>query len=76
MTYVGISPAIMCFGSGTKLGFEPSQKTVGATVAKPKLVPPNANVEGSAMKGSKDEDLMERAYVVNASEDKDKEWNG
>jgi hypothetical protein len=49
-----------CFGSGPELGFEPSQKaTVGTTVVTPKLVPPNANAEGSAIKGSEDKDSKE-----------------
>jgi hypothetical protein len=66
-----------CFGSGPELGFEPSQKpAVGTTVVTPKLVPPNANAEGSALKGSEDEDSKKRAYMVNASEDEDKELNG
>jgi hypothetical protein len=66
-----------CFGSGSELGFEPSQKaTVGITDVTPKLVPPNANAEGSAIKGSEDKDSKERAYMVNASEDEDKELNG
>jgi hypothetical protein len=67
----------MCFGSGPELGFAPSQKpAVGTTVVTPKLVPPNANVKGSAIKGSEDEDPNERAYRVNASEDEVKKLNG
>jgi hypothetical protein len=65
-----------CFGSGPELGFEPSPMTVGSTATTPKLVPPNANAEGSAIKGSEDQDTEERAYMVNASEDDDKELNG
>jgi hypothetical protein len=42
------------------------------------LVPPNANADYSAVKGSEDEDSMEQAYMVtvNVSEDEDKELNG
>jgi hypothetical protein len=66
-----------CFGTGSELGFEPSAKTVG-TAGTSKLVPPNTNAEGSAVKGSEDEDSEEQAYSyrVNASEDEDKELNG
>jgi hypothetical protein len=50
--------------------------TVGSTADAPKLVPPNANVVDSAIKGSEDEDSMERAYMVNTPEGEDKGLNG
>jgi hypothetical protein len=65
-----------CFGSGSELGFDPSPMTVDSTADAPKLVPPNANTEDSAIKGSEDEDSMKRAYMVNAPEGEDKELNG
>jgi hypothetical protein len=61
----------------TRAGFRTvTEPAVGTTVITPKLVPPNANAEGSALKGSEDEDSKKRAYMVNASEDEDKELNG
>jgi hypothetical protein len=72
---IGMVVAGTCFGSGPELGFKPTQKTIGLMADAPKLVPPNANAEDSAIKGSEDEDSMERAYMVNAPEGKDKELN-
>jgi hypothetical protein len=65
-----------CFGSGSELGFEPSPMTVESTADAPKLVPPNANTEDSAIEGSEDEDSMKRAYMGNAPKGEDKELNG